>query len=282
MVRPVRTILILALATCLLTACGEAGGSDGRTQVIAAFYPIAFAAGQIAGDDAEVTNLTPPGVEPHDVELSVGDVRRVQQADVVLYLGHGFQPALEDAVRAARGRTVDLLDELDVSGDDPHVWLDPSLYARLVRAVGVALGNEPAAEELAGRVDDLAAEYRDGLATCERRDIVTSHAAYGYLARSYALRQVPLAGLSPGAEASPQDLKRIAELVRESGATTVFVEPLAPPDEAETIARETGTETKTLNPLEGLTKDEAARGEDYFSLMRANLATLRTALGCRS
>lgn len=276
-----RTVLILAVVTGLLTACGSETGGSGETQVVAAFYPIAFAAGQIAEDGAAVTNLTPPGVEPHDVELSVGDVRRVKQADVVLYLGHGFQPALEDAVRGAGGRTVDLLDELGVDGDDPHVWLDPSLYARLVRAIGMELGNEPDAEELAGRVEKLAAEYRAGLATCERRDIVTSHAAYGYLAHAYGLREVPLGGVSPGSEASPQDLKRVADFVRKSGATTVFVEPLAPPDEAETIARETGAETRTLNPLEGLTEDEAARGEDYFSLMRANLATLREALGCR-
>jgi zinc transport system substrate-binding protein len=276
----VRIVLILAIVTGLLTACGGGSGS-GKTQVVAAFYPIAFAAEQIAGPGTDVTNLTPPGVEPHDVELSVGDVRRIQQADVVLYLGHGFQPAVEDAVRDARGRTVDLLGELDVDGDDPHVWLDPGLYAQVVRAIGAALGNEPAAEALAGRAEALAAEYRTGLASCDRRDLVTSHAAYGYLARANALRQVPLAGLSPGAEASPQDLERVVDLVRESGTTTVFVEPLAPPDEAEAVARETGAQTRTLNPIEGLTEDEAARGEDYFSLMRANLGALREALGCR-
>jgi zinc transport system substrate-binding protein len=276
----VRIVLILAIVTGLLTACGGGSGS-GKTQVVAAFYPIAFAAEQIAGPGTDVTNLTSPGVEPHDVELSVGDVRRIQQADVVLYLGHGFQPAVEDAVRDARGRTVDLLGELDLDGDDPHVWLDPGLYAQVVRAIGAALGDEQAAEELAGRAEALAAEYRTGLASCDRRDLVTSHAAYGYLARAYALRQVPLAGLSPGAEASPQDLERVVDLVRESGTTTVFVEPLAPPDEAEAVARETGAQTKTLNPIEGLTEDEAARGEDYFSLMRGNLGALREALGCR-
>jgi zinc transport system substrate-binding protein len=280
-----RIVLILMLAACgsLLAGCGEANeeAGSGGTKVVAAFYPLAFAADEIGGDDVSVTNLTPPGVEPHDLELSVGDVRRVHDADVVLYLGRGFQPSLEDALEGSNARAVDLLDEVGVSGDDPHVWLDPVLYGKLVRAVGVALGKEAEAEDLAGQVDALADEYREGLATCERRDIVTSHAAYGYLSRSYALNQVPIAGLSPEAEASPQDLKRIAEFVRDSGTTTVFVEPLAPPDEAETIARETGAETASLDPLEGLTEDEVARGENYFSVMRANLEALRTALGCR-
>ena len=125
-------------------------------------------------------------------------------------------------------------------------------------------------------LDDARLEYRDGLADCDRRDIVTSHAAFGYLAEAYDLNQVPIAGNAPEAEASPQDLQRIAEFVRDNGVTTVFVEPLLSPKEAETIARETGAEVATLDPIES-----AADGEDYFSLMRANLAALRKALGCR-
>jgi zinc transport system substrate-binding protein len=280
-----RIILIATLAACvsLLAGCGKAdeAGDSGGPRVIAAFYPLAFAAEEVGGSNVEVTNLTPPGVEPHDLELSVGDIRAIHEADLVLYLGRGFQPSLEAALEDSDVRSVDLLAELGVSGDDPHVWLDPALYARLVRAVGTALGDEAAAEDLADRVDALAAEYKQGLAMCERRELVTSHAAYGYLARAYDLDQVSIAGLSPDAEASPQDLRRIAELVRRTGTTTIFTEPLAPPDESETIARETGATTATLDPLEGLTEDEIARGENYLTVMRANLATLRKALGCR-
>ena len=110
---------------------------------------------------------------------------------------------------------------------------------------------------------------------------MVAHEAFGYLADAYGLEQVALAGLSPEAEAAPRDLARAVELIEERGVTTVFVEPLAPPEEVETVAREAGVRVETLDPIEGLTEDEAERGKDYFSLMRANLAKLREALGCR-
>ena len=221
-------------------------------------------------------NLTPAGVEPHDYELSVEDVKAVQQADVVFYLGGGFQPSLEAALDSASGTKVDLLEALDVDQSDPHVWLDPRLYATIAAEIGDVLGEPAAAEEFVAKLETLDSEFHDGLADCERRDIVTSHAAFGHLAKAYDLNQVPIAGNAPEAEASPQDLQRVAELVRENGVTTVFVEPLVSPEEAEAIARETGANVATLDPIES-----AEGGEDYFTLMRANLAALRKALGCR-
>ena len=249
--------------------------------MVAGFYPLAFAAEEIGGRDVDVTNLTPAGSEPHDIELSVRDVEHVLDADLVLYLGDGFQPALEEAAGETHGKAVDLLDGLDVEDDDPHVWLDPVRYARMVETIGRALGKEAAGRALAARVRALDAEYRSGLASCARRELVTSHAAFGYLAERYGLEQIAVTGLSPEAEASPRDLERVADLVRERGVTTVFVEPLVSPDLGETIARETGATTAVLDPLEGLTEDELADGDDYFSVMRANLAAIREALGCR-
>jgi zinc transport system substrate-binding protein len=266
-------IVLIASALCALAGCGaEAGSSDSR--IVASFYPLAFAAEQIGG--APVTNLTPAGVEPHEYELSVDDVKAVQQAEVVLYLGGGFQPSLEDALATAPGTSVDLLAGLGVDESDPHVWLDPKLYAKVATEIGDALGEPAAAEEFVATLEVLDSEYEAGLSDCERRDLVTSHAAFGHLAKAYGLNQVPIAGNAPEAEASPQDLQRIAEFVRDNGVTTVFVEPLLSPKEAETIARETGAEVATLDPIES-----AKDGEDYFSLMRANLAALRKALGCR-
>ena len=109
---------------------------------------------------------------------------------------------------------------------------------------------------------------------------MTAHDAFGYLAERYGLEVIPIAGLSPEAEPSPQDLEAIADLVEERGVTTVFTETLLSPEVAETVAREAGAETAELNPLEGLTEEELARGEDYFSVMDGNLAALRNGLGC--
>jgi zinc transport system substrate-binding protein len=275
-----RVILILVISAAVSGCGGDSGsGSSGKTSVAAAFYPLAYAAEQIGGSSVDVTNLTPPGTEPHDVELSVRDVEKVRSADVVLYLGAGFQPALERAVDGADGETVDLLESVDVHEKDPHVWLDPVRYEQIAKKIGDVL-HRPS-EPFVRRVAKLNADYRAGLAHCERREIVTSHEAFGYLADRYGLKQIAITGISPEAEPTPRALEDVIEQVRESGATTIFFETLLSPRIAETVARETGARTAVLNPIEGLTEDELARGQNYFSVMRENLATLRKALGCR-
>jgi zinc transport system substrate-binding protein len=265
--------------------CGDSSSdeSHGRRDVVAAFYPLAFAAEQIGGKSVDVTNLTPAGAEPHDLEVSPQDVGRIRSADLVLLLGRGFQPQLEDAA----GSGNDVLRLLDTPGlrvrrnDDPHVWLDPLRYALVVERIGRALGNTRAADRLVHRLHRLDRDYRRGLGGCTRREIVTSHEAFGYLAERYHLRQVAITGLNPEAEPTPRDLAHVIRVVRESRATTVFAETLLPRRLAETVARETGARTAVLNPIEGLTSEEATRGLDYFALMRANLAALREGLGCR-
>jgi zinc transport system substrate-binding protein len=283
-----RLRLIAWVAVLVLAGCGAGSGDDSSRQVVASFYPLAYAAQQVGGTGVDVTNLTPPGAEPHDIELTARDVARIQEADVVLYLDSEFQPAVEDAVGDARGTAIDLLDGVhlrdapdDETRADPHVWLDPVLYAGAVRQVGRALGAEKRAATMTTRLHRLDREFREGLSSCERREIVTSHAAFGYLAARYGLRQVSIAGVSPEAEPTPRALESAVRRVRESGATTVFFETLVSPRVAETVARETGARTAVLDPIEGLTKDQAAHGEDYFTIMRRNLAALRSALGCR-
>jgi zinc transport system substrate-binding protein len=264
----------------LLTACG-ASVHAGPDTVVASFYPLAFAAEEIA-PSVPVENLTPPGAEPHDLELSPIDAAVIRDARLVLLLGHGFQPQLEDAA----GSGDNVLRLLDTPGldllpsGDPHVWLDPIRYAEMVERVGAALGAQNAADELLARLEALDAEYRAGLANCERHEIVTSHEAFAYLAQRYGLEQVPITGLSPEAEPQPADLTRVVDLVKERGVTTIYYETLVSPRIAETVARETGATTAVLDPIEGLTPAEISRGEDYFSRMRANLRALEEGLGC--
>jgi zinc transport system substrate-binding protein len=286
---PMRTVPVWLAAALLLAGCGVASGTSGKRSVVAAFYPLAFAAEQMGGSKVEVRNLTPPGAEPHDIELTPREVGRIQQADVVLYLSHGFQPAVEQAVAGANGKRVDVLagfglrrgvgDEAGKS--DPHVWLDPVLFARIVRRIGAALGEPGRAGVLARRVLALDGEYRRGLANCARRDFVTSHAAFGYLAARYHLHQVPITGIDPESEPSPHHLRAMIELVRRTHVSTVFFERLVSPRLAETVARDGGAKAKVLDPIEGLTPSEQARGQTYLTLMRQNLSQLRSALGCR-
>lgn len=292
MISRIVLIFVLGLVLALGAGCGAAPtGSAGRMSVVASFYPLAFVAARVGGDSVSVDNLTPSGAEPHDLELTPRTVAEIQRADVVLYLGHGFQPAVSDAAAGAGGQVVDALDGLPLratSGEgeagltaDPHVWLDPSLYARIVKRIGRLLHRPARATALVARLDVLDRSFRSGLAHCSRHDVVTSHAAFGYLGQRYGLRQVPITGLAPESEPTASELAHVVDVVRRTHATTVFSEKLLSPRLAETVARETGARTGVLDPLEGLTPSETARGDTYFTLMRRNLATLRTALACR-
>jgi zinc transport system substrate-binding protein len=279
-----RIVLILFCAV-LLAGCGGAAGS-GKKTIVAAFYPLAFAAERIGGSDFQVENLTPPGSEPHDLELTPKAVARIESAGVVLYLSHGFQPAVSKAVEQASGKRIDVLAGLPLHQSsqegltaDPHVWLDPVLFEQIVRKIGAVL-NRPVGR-LAAQLRQLDRDYRAGLRRCTRRGIVTSHAAFGYLGRRYGLQQVPITGLAPESEPTPQQLADVVDVVRRTHATTVFFETLVSPRLADTVAREAGAKTAVLDPIEGLTPSEQSHGDNYLTLMRNNLAALREALGCR-
>jgi zinc transport system substrate-binding protein len=276
-------VLVLTVAGLAVGCRGSDDQSSSRETVVASFYPLAFAAEQVGGDAVVVENLTPPGAEPHDLEVSPSDVSKIKSADLVLLLGHGFQPQLEDAAGSGPD-VVALLDTpaLDLHPDgDPHVWLDPIRYMKIVDRIGVVLRRPAAASRLLARLRKLDREYRRGLADCARRDIVTSHEAFAYLAERYGLHQIAVTGLNPEAEPTPQALQETVDVVRASHATTVYFERLVSPRLAETVARETGTKTAVLDPIEGLTDTERKQGADYFTLMRANLHALRAGLGCR-
>lgn len=277
-----------------LVSCSSRGEDASGTSVVASAYPPTFIAERIAGADAEVVNLTPPGVEPHDVELDPSAIEDILTADVIVYLGQGFQPAVETAVTEnASGVAVNIL-PADVlregEGADPHFWLSPARMLTAVAGVEDALvAAAPAAagsyrsnaEELRDELRTLDGEFAEGLADCERRTIVTSHAAFAYLAADYDLVQRSIAGISPESEPEPERITELTQLVQDEGVTTVFTETLASPKVAETLASEAGVGVEVLNPLEGLTQEQSDAGQDYLSLMRDNLAVLREALGCR-
>jgi zinc transport system substrate-binding protein len=271
-------IICAALAT---SACGGPD-TESDSSVVAGFYPLAYAAERVA-PGVVVSNLTAAGAEPHDLELTPRDAERVRAADHVFYIGGGFMPALEDAV-SEDANAVNLLDDLallDEAGSvDPHVWLDPTRYARIAERIAQELGVPGGASDLVAELEELDAEFRTGLERCERRTIVTSHAAFAYLADAYGLEQITLTGIAPEAEPSARAIEELVAEVERTGTTTVFFETLVSPDLAETVAREAGATTAVLDPLEGLTEDDLGSGADYFSVMRKSLATLRRALGC--
>ena len=288
----------------LLAACGSsAKGGDDTTDVVASFYPFAYVAEQVGGSHVNVSNLTAPGVEPHDLELKPKQVGDVQNADLVIYEKH-FQAAVDDAVKQADRSAKDTVDIATVvklkqlqpgaaeeghdhSDEDPHTWLDPQNMVAVTKAVEAKLSAvDPDhasdyaanASKLEGELATLGTDFATGLKTCKNRTIVTSHAAFQYLADRYDLTQVPIAGIDPANEPSPAQLADITDLVRKDKITTIFTEELVSPAIADTIAKEAGVKTATLDPIEGLS--DATKGQTYLTLMRKNLETLRKANSC--
>lgn len=296
---------LLGLAACalLLAACGSTDDASGSgPRVVASFYPLAFVAEQVGGTTVDVDNLTSPGVEPHDLELKPKQVGAVQDAELVVYEKH-FQSAVDEAVDQADRTSEGTLDVAKLvallpgpkgaeeqeheDAEDPHIWLDPVNMVAVTEAVGAKLSEiDPAnaaayrtnAAALTAKLEALDESFSTDLDQCRTKKIVTSHAAFGYLAKRYGLEQVAIAGIDPSNEPTSAQLADITELVRRDRITTIFTEELVSPAIATTVAQETGAKTATLDPIEGLS-DETA-DENYLTLMAKNLAVLSKANDC--
>lgn len=289
-------VAVAALLVGLVSACSNAL-DPGKPVVVAAFYPLQFVAERVVGPHAQVVNLTAPGVEPHDLELTVRQVATVSGAAVGIY-EKGLQPSVDEAMRNDAPRH-----ELEVtavvhlhapapaesraSGVDPHFWQDPSALAKVATAFTKVVSRaEPAYAAdfgrnnliLQGELMALDRAYRTGLAHCRTRDLVVTHDAFEYLSRRYRLQVHSIAGLTPDAEPSPRHLAKLADLIRHDRITTVFTERLASPQLARTLARDLGIRTAVLDPLEGLTSTDPTA--TYLTLMRANLDAIRRANSC--
>lgn len=310
-------VIVLVVAGYLLATGGIAQPTRGdELSVTTSFYPLYFFASEIGGDTADVRNMTPPGVEPHEYELTPQDLIAIEDSDLIILNGAGFAGWEEDIIRnyaskeivvASEGLTTLMTEAHEHEHEeeeaheeegheeeevvDPHVWLSPQLAVRMVERIrdgfiAVDPANETSyranAAALMSRLAELDEDFRTGLQSCARREIVTSHAAFGYIADAYGLEQEAIAGLSTEEEPSPQELAEVVEFAREHNITHIFFETLVSPELSRTIANEIGATTLVLNPLEGLSDAEIAAGETYFTVMEQNLANLQTALQCPS
>lgn len=307
---------LVAGSLLLATACSASPGAvsgpiqPGQLDVVVAFYPFQFVTERVAGDHAKVSNLTSPGTEPHDLELTPRQVGSLADADLIVY-EKTFQPAVDEAVaQSGNDRALDTAtvvplqpatveDEHDHGGEeagheehaeglDPHVWLDPANLATIAGEVQRRLSAaDPThagdyatnAKALTADLTGLSRDFETGLVQCERREFITTHAAFGYLAQRYRLTQIGISGLSPESEPSPARIAAVQTEAREHSVTTIFYETLVSPAVATSIASDLGLTTDVLDPIEGITPQ--SRGTDYLSVMRTNLAALQKANGCR-
>ncbi len=293
-------LLILLAVAAVKNRQAAAPSPSGKIRVTTSFYPLWFFAQRIGGDKADVMNVTPASAEPHDYEPTAQDIARIEDSRMLVLNGGGLEawgnditqnvdPARTLIVTAGEGLADRQVEEGGKRITDPHVWLSPPLAEKMADRIAQGFEQiDPAnaaeyqsnAKALKADLDELNNAYTLGLRGCERKDIVISHAAFGYLGAAYGLNQVPIAGLSPDFEPSPQQLADTVSFVKRSKVTVIFFESLASPKLSQTIAAETGARTMVLNPIEGLTAEELSQGKDYFTEMRSNLDHLRTALQC--
>jgi zinc transport system substrate-binding protein len=282
---PIMKKAILGLACLLAVGCSQA--NESRT-IVASIYPLAFAAERMAQPGYEVIDLTPPGVEAHDVELSLEQRSAIEDADIVFYLGDiGFQPQVERAVQEAEGVVVDLAGGLkrDDGVVDPHVWLEPSSFAFIMSQMrqGLCNDNDPCSTEEVEAQDAFVAElgalhdeYTGALVSCRYRAMIVSHEAFGYL-ELYGLRQVGLAGLTPEAEPSAERLANARQLIENGEAGALFYEARGEdPAGDQVLAEDLGVPALPLDTLES-----RPPAGDYLSVMEGNLESLREGLRCR-
>ncbi len=291
---------IISLIVGVRMVMPSAPVDENKLQVTATFYPLAYLAQRIGGDFVQVTNLTPAGSEPHDFDPAPKDIVQLHRSGVFIYNGAGLEiwvdrviPELEQEGVTIVNTTaaISLLPAPNQGAEtvDPHVWLDPVLYAKQAEAIAQAFSERDRvhaaiynanAQALQRELAQLDQEFVFGLKACTTHTIVTSHAAFQYLARQYGLTMVSVSGISPDEEPSPARMAEIAQFVHDHKVGYIFFESLVSPRLSETIAHETGAKTIAFNPLEGLSKEEMAQGGTYISVQRENLHALQLALGC--
>ena len=321
-----RFLALMAITTLALSACASgtpttntpasdaantssgSAAAPGVTKVSVAFYPLEYAATKAGGDKVNVTNLTLPGQEPHDLELTPQQITSLEEADLVVYL-KGFQPAVDKAVEQSGAKNkLDLsqviqlhpatedhdhdsdageTEDHDHGTTDPHFWLDPTLEAKAVDAIANELSKinadnkstyETNAKNVTNDLTALDEEYKSSLTNCQVKTIITTHAAFGYLTERYGLEQIGISGLSPNEQPSPARIAKVQEEAKEHGVTTIFFETLTSDEVAKAIAGDLALKTAVLDPIEGITTESA--GQDYPSVMKANLDAIKQANGC--
>lgn len=306
---------MLCASLFMLSGCGVQANnrhftSEETLKIVTTIYPIQNFTEEIAGDKAEIINLVPAGMEPHDFELSTGDMQLMEEADVFIYNGAGMEHFVDrtlqsvsnkDLVIVEAAQNVDLLEtehshegEEAHSGErnadermDPHTWLSIENAICEAEVIKDALCGADAenADDYNSHFDDyktklraLADRYEKELSGLSKNTIVVAHEAFGYLCEEYGLIQEAVEGLTADSEPDTARMKEIIDFCRENDIQVIFFEELVSPKVAETIADEVGARTDVLNPIEGRSAELEAEGLDYIGLMEQNLEALKKAL----
>lgn len=268
-------------------------GKD-RLVIVTSFYPLAEFSAQVGGDKVNVIKVTPAGVSPHDYEPTAREFEQIDNADIFIFNGAGFDPWAERFSKTLKKKNIESIEMTKhfklLDNSNPHIWLDPVLVQKQVEIIMNALAEldpdsrdyyKKRASNYIGKLRELDGKYSDELNNCEIRSALASHSAFNYLAKRYDIEFYSVS-LSPNDEPSSREIAGLTELAKKENIKYIFFETLVSPKIAKTIAQEAGIKTLVLNPAEGLTEEEIAARVDYIQIMEKNLGNLSLALGCKN
>lgn len=312
------TLTITALVGCNSNQVKEENPANGSSQdkpkVYASFYPIYDFTSKVGGDKIDLEQLVPAGVGSHDYEPTSQDLVKLQDADLLVINGNGMEGWAKDLTDSI-GDGLSLCDSSEnidpIEGHshsheenheeahgheedghdhgnlDPHTWTSPKnakIQMETIKNALVALdpANKDYYEENYNKasqdLDKLDEEFRLAAKDFKYKDLVVTHEAFGYLAKDYGLDQMGIEALVPESEPSPARMAEIINFVKENNIHAIFYETSGKENVVDTIANETRVKTLPLNTLETITDKEKEDGEDYISLMRKNLESLKKGL----
>lgn len=268
---------------------------ENKISVVTTIYPIYDFVKNIAGEKAEVINLVPAGMEPHDFELSTGDMQLMEQAELFIYNGAGMEHFVDKTLDSLSNDKLVVVEaaakimpiQAEDGDQDPHTWLSVQnaiVEAEMIKDAFVDMDAENADyyesnfETYKEQLEQLDSKYRAELTDLSRNTIVVAHEAFGYLCQEYSLKQEAVEGLTADSEPDSSRMREIIDFCKEEDIKIIFFEELVSPKVANTIASEAGAETMVLNPIEGLTSEQEEAGLDYIGLMEQNLEALKKAL----
>jgi len=293
---------IVIISILLVTGCTtNTPQENNKLKVIASFYPMYDFAKNVGGDRVEVRSLIPLGVEPHEYEPAPQDIKDLSTANILVLNGvieTSWAPRLVEGINNNNLIIIDTSKDIqlissqdaDEPGNDPHIWLDPLLAKKQVIAIRDSfIRADPAgkeyytknADQFIQKLDSLDTDFRSTFATCQKKDVLITHATLAYFCKEYGCNQVPVEGVNAEGDPSPAVLAEIIIQAKEKNITTVFVENLMNPKSAKTLAEEIHGKVLVFNSIHGLTEDEQNSGENYLSQMRENIATIKTGLDCK-
>ena len=307
------TALLTAAATALcLCSCTSQNDTDnrdsGKLKIISTVFPPYDLARQIAGDNADISILLPPGSESHTYEPTAKEILEIQNCDIFLYIGGENEQWAEKIISSNKSdsvKTVKLIDcvktleEADLHEEehheehdhetDEHIWTSPKNEQLMLTAVydaiceadpenkAVYTKNKDSYNE---QLSELDKAYKEAIDNAKNKTIIIADKfPFRYLAEEYGLDcYAAFSSCSDESEPSAAAMTSLISTIKELKIPVVYYLEFSSTKVADTLCSETGASSLMLHSCHNVSKEDLEKGISYVDLMKQNLENLKTAL----